>query len=1308
MYMYIKILLSSLFLFGFVEANTLSQTYPVLGVAPNMGVEFFLYLMNLIIVGGTIIAVVGLVYQGMNILLAGEDAGKVTEARKSITGLFLGLIILLGSTVILKEINPELLKMTLERFEAEIKKDDGGKGPNKDSPLVEYAEVPMGAILESVLNAVSTSPSQAYNFSSVKIGTGGKHTEEICYLYDKYGNAIDKNGDGYITEMDEYQGVDFKICINELLKAAEHKILFLNDGNYRCGMPGNNDEDSPIGSPAIKKWDDDPDDADSNGYISPNYGSGYDEKIEGRTALNVNYHDWDKENWTKLNNKEDSAKTDKKTGDPIDDASDNTIEKSLSADSRCRYGGNCEEDGLHGIINNLKEYIRNGCVCSETDDRTSNLYASNYVGCEGAPGGGIKSKTSFYCRSKSGCGVWCDINCNDGGSGCCGGPRGRDETCQTKFNNIDNALNPYVQHDPCMKRKSMDCMREFINIIIYGDVNTDMKCAAQETKQGPSQSIKMGWKCNDFVYNQKPEIVEARKTEYLLAYYQRLISFKHYYRNRLNDLEKAETYISQDKRLKVYSKAQFQEMQGTAKETYSFDQEDLKLSTIYETGTYRKRFNCAAYEDPVTLSKKNIYEDDDYRLNMFACNWEEDNYSLTQKDNKLVRIRTSNLISNLHVDQEVEGKAYSSKDLNDEERDRRICSKGELETLKGKNALFSNVTSECVSGEYGTTPISEDVTGALFDTEKRRFVLWKDNVYEKGGYSYLDQGEQYWTGEDMATDGDPLTFYVLKDVKGVVDPFYTGRDKMPYYFKSAFIDYSQFSENTAIDTQIGTERGFLLPSLIPIGQLSYHTKIYAKQMIRMIDRTLEQLEGAIIALDNIANVYPEGNYSAITKIDYETGHVTNGGEKTNGCDCRNCSNESDCVCTEEDEDCGCIRAECSDSCSACEVVSEQKTCFACAKVTRYTKFLTPSYTKYYGKNNSEPVVEDVINDNLPASIKMIVRNMSCGEDTGGGGDEEECVEDEESYEYKKITGEIKKILTGFRQKKVLAKITFDWDGKADVGISNKKGSVAPIWLDDALLVLNETNSKELTYYEDYETGGDITIGNISSILVKGTNTLLIEIQDIGDHYAGIGECWLYIGTPKCEEKDDKKANYNSSYVSQLVVSAGGGKVKYQYEEISVGKINLTWNGSEKILISSDSKTLKDVTADDALMIKNHTNGKEKEFKAAGNSTWSGQVSIEELLSSGVNELEFIVKDYHAVSISWSNIYILKGGTTGFVSNCKCSSANYPVYSPPEGYRLTECNAWDRELREERPCVDYKNDIVVYLEAERTDEECPCD
>src|SRR3990167_443589 len=60
---------------------------------------------------GGVIATVMVVYGGVKWLLAAGDSGKISEAKTTITNAVLGLILLLGSYVILFTINPEIVRL---------------------------------------------------------------------------------------------------------------------------------------------------------------------------------------------------------------------------------------------------------------------------------------------------------------------------------------------------------------------------------------------------------------------------------------------------------------------------------------------------------------------------------------------------------------------------------------------------------------------------------------------------------------------------------------------------------------------------------------------------------------------------------------------------------------------------------------------------------------------------------------------------------------------------------------------------------------------------------------------------------------------------------------------------------------------------------------------------------------------------------------------------------------------------------------------------------------------------------------------
>jgi len=902
-----------LFISGNVFAVNLSQDYPSIGgVSPEAGATFFVYLYNVAIATGALIGMGALLKEGFNIMTAGENAGKVSDSKQRFGSIVFGLGVLLSSYALLSAINPELLKVKLPEFPDIKIPSEGGPNPeNSENPQVAYSEVPIGAIIESILNSVSTSKSQAYNYSSVDVDNGD--TEERCYLYDSYGNAIDKNGDGYVTELDEYQGLDFSICINELLKATEHKLLFLNGGEYRCGTPGYSDKDSPNGK----------------------------DGQPGETTMGINYHDWD--------------------------VPDTEEYKDVPPEARCKYTGypgsqTCDNDGREGIINKLKKYIRDGCICED---------------CSLAALGGNKPLTDFYCKGGAEyCDVWCSSN-GDGthgaGSKCCGGPRGRDQNCQTSlFNHIYDKTNPFILRDPCKTRRPMDCMRKFINTIIYGNEEKAKKggCTAQEAP--PNHPLNTNFLCSDFPESRSPEISGGAEVLSLKMARERLISFRTYYEQRLSDLVKAEKYLMNDKRLEIYSRAEMQKIQQKSKETYSFSQSELGFSKKYDTTAYRRKFYCSQYEDTAKLAQKNVYEDDSDRVQDFSEDWKETDinemYIDAQKSNRLIRLRTGNFISNLHVDKsmELEGKNYY--DATEDERKIMMCSKGGLLDIGSKDkdhAYFYDIDLDC-NGEGSGGIVRREPA-----IDSKRLVAWNDRLYENGGISYLsssernDEGEaqKYYTGEEMATDGDPMTFYVLENPNSTVDPFYTGRDQMPYYFQKGFIDFTQYSENSAIDTEIIAARENLLPSLIPVGQLSYHTKIYAKQMIRNLNRTIEQVEAAITTLDNIANDYVEG----------DTPRRDGQGSESIGCDCRACANHSDCHCVQWNSEDECVYWDCTNTCSTCQTMTTS-ICSSCSRVKRYQAFFEGVLTK---NNREEPFVEYIIDDDLPNSLKYIVKGKEC-------------------------------------------------------------------------------------------------------------------------------------------------------------------------------------------------------------------------------------------------------------------------------------------------------------------------------------------
>lgn len=204
-------------------ALNLENKYDGLSVSDD-ATDLFVYFVKMAIVFGVIIAVLVIIFNGINMIMAQGEMAKIIIAKQRIFSVFIGLLILLGVYVIATTINPDLviIKMdTLKKLGDSIF-NGGGSGVNPDT--IEFQEVPIGAIAESILAANS----------SKRIVGANDVTEELCYAYDKNGDTIDRNGDGQITpDGDTLRGVDMFYCIDELNQAIIKKIKALN-ADYLC------------------------------------------------------------------------------------------------------------------------------------------------------------------------------------------------------------------------------------------------------------------------------------------------------------------------------------------------------------------------------------------------------------------------------------------------------------------------------------------------------------------------------------------------------------------------------------------------------------------------------------------------------------------------------------------------------------------------------------------------------------------------------------------------------------------------------------------------------------------------------------------------------------------------------------------------------------------------------------------------------------------------------------------------------------------------------------------------------------------
>jgi len=185
--------------------------------------NIFEYFVKVAISAGAIIAVLVIIYNGVNIIIAQGETAKIIIAKERIIAVFVGLLVLLGVYIIASTINPDLVIIKIEKLQEFADNIIGGNN-NKNINQLEFEEIPLGAITESILAANS----------SKRIEEAKDVTEELCYAYDENGDTIDRDGDGHITpEGDTLRGVDMFYCMDELNQAIIKKVKALNAG-YLC------------------------------------------------------------------------------------------------------------------------------------------------------------------------------------------------------------------------------------------------------------------------------------------------------------------------------------------------------------------------------------------------------------------------------------------------------------------------------------------------------------------------------------------------------------------------------------------------------------------------------------------------------------------------------------------------------------------------------------------------------------------------------------------------------------------------------------------------------------------------------------------------------------------------------------------------------------------------------------------------------------------------------------------------------------------------------------------------------------------
>ncbi len=163
--------------------------------------SYIIYLFNLAIVIGGLLAFAILVYSGFIYLTSSGNPIKINEAKSKIFNAIIGILLLLSAYLILTTINPNLVILEFNELNwPEINWPDPPPPPPPPPGTISvYQELPMGILIENVL---------------------AKNTD--CYDYDEDGNMADLDE---ITpdKIDVLENHDRLNCIKKLFGAVKAK-----------------------------------------------------------------------------------------------------------------------------------------------------------------------------------------------------------------------------------------------------------------------------------------------------------------------------------------------------------------------------------------------------------------------------------------------------------------------------------------------------------------------------------------------------------------------------------------------------------------------------------------------------------------------------------------------------------------------------------------------------------------------------------------------------------------------------------------------------------------------------------------------------------------------------------------------------------------------------------------------------------------------------------------------------------------------------------------------------------------------------
>ncbi len=237
------IALISLGVSGVVLARDLQVDYPEGGpTTTNVGMGGYIsYIFNIAMMLAGVIIFVGLIYAGFQYLTSAGNPQAQTTAKNRITGSLIGLVLLLGSFLILRAINPDLLGLDVEDLKPShgicLFEESGGEGNfycYTESPK----SLPDNFEPQSIefLNARTTEREEGYNYQT------SDNIEAVYTFKNEDWNPGGDEYDGRIKNPKESPGDDGITNISNFTESlyiewASPGVYLYKEEDFKLGFP---------------------------------------------------------------------------------------------------------------------------------------------------------------------------------------------------------------------------------------------------------------------------------------------------------------------------------------------------------------------------------------------------------------------------------------------------------------------------------------------------------------------------------------------------------------------------------------------------------------------------------------------------------------------------------------------------------------------------------------------------------------------------------------------------------------------------------------------------------------------------------------------------------------------------------------------------------------------------------------------------------------------------------------------------------------------------------------------------------------